>query len=188
MLLLRIDSIEDRHTLLLYIRDRLGARLVVTLIYLSATTFTLLLVKQHRAIAIMSSDSIPEKMRAATIKDFKKGYEIKDIDVPTDLGPNDLLVKIAAAGYCHTDLQVMEGVYESQGAKPGLVGSHEPVGTVVKAGSDAGKSGIKVGDRVGSINTYGFCGKCDSCKQGKQLCDNMPACSASPSTAASRST
>ncbi len=92
----------------------------------------------------MSSDSIPQKMRAATIKDFKKGYEVKDIDVPTDLGPNDILLKIAAAGYCHTDLQVMEGVYESQGAKPGLVGSHEPVGTVVKAGSDAGKSGIKV--------------------------------------------
>ncbi|KAJ1019487.1 hypothetical protein NDA18_005970 [Ustilago nuda] len=122
----------------------------------------------------MSSESIPNKMRAATIKDFKKGYEVKDIDVPTDLGPNDVLIKIAAAGYCHTDLQVMDGVYESQGAKPGLVGSHEPVGTVVKTGSDAEKSGIKVGDRVGSINTYGFCGKCDSCKQGQQLCDKLP--------------
>lgn len=113
-------------------------------------------------------------MKAAAIKGFKEGYEIKTIDVPTDIGPNDVLLKIGAAGYCHTDLQVMDGVYESAGAKPGLVGSHEPVGTIVKLGSDAGKNGLKVGDRVGSINTYGFCGKCDSCKQGKQLCDNLP--------------
>ncbi|EPQ26717.1 uncharacterized protein PFL1_05696 [Pseudozyma flocculosa PF-1] len=120
------------------------------------------------------TDSIPSKMRAAVIKDFKKGYEIKDVDVPTDLGPNDILVKIQAAGYCHTDLQVMEGVYASQGGKPGLVGSHEPAGVVVKAGAKAGDSNIKVGDRVGSINTYGFCGRCDSCKVGKQLCDKMP--------------
>lgn len=117
---------------------------------------------------------IPKTMRAAVVKDFNKGYEVRDVPVPTDLGPNDVLLKIAAAGYCHTDLQVMEGVYESAGAKPGLVGSHEPVGIVVKAGSDASKSNIHVGDRVGSINTYGFCGDCQSCTlRGQQLCDNL---------------
>ncbi|KAJ0161975.1 alcohol dehydrogenase [Colletotrichum tanaceti] len=121
------------------------------------------------------ADQIPQQMRAATIKGFNQGYEVKDVKVPTDLGPNDVLVKIAAAGYCHTDLQVQEGVYESAGAKPGLVGSHEPVGTVVKLGSEAGKQGrgLKVGDHVGSINTYGPCGRCDSCNQGKQVCDNL---------------
>lgn len=117
---------------------------------------------------------IPQTMRAAVVKDFNKGYEVRDVPVPTDLGPHDILVKIAAAGYCHTDLQVMEGVYESAGAKPGLIGSHEPVGTVIKAGSEAGKSNIKVGDRVGSINTFGFCGSCDACKnQGQQLCEKL---------------
>lgn len=120
------------------------------------------------------TEQIPKTMRAAVVKDFNKGYEVRDIDVPTDLGPNDILVKIAAAGYCHTDLQVLQGVYESAGAKPGLVGSHEPAGTVVKAGSDAGKSNIKVGDRVGSINTYAFCGECSACKhQGQQLCEKL---------------
>jgi len=55
-----------------------------------------------------------------------------------------------------------------------LVGSHEPAGTVVKAGSDAGKSNIKVGNRVGSINTYAFCGECNACKhQGQQLCEKL---------------
>lgn len=117
---------------------------------------------------------LPKTMRAAVVKDFNKGYEVRDAPVPTDLGPNDVLLKMEAAGYCHTDLQVMEGVYESAGAKPGLIGSHEPVGVVVMAGSNAGKSNINVGDRVGSINTYGFCGDCESCTgQGQQLCDNL---------------
>ncbi|KAL0935463.1 alcohol dehydrogenase-like domain-containing protein [Colletotrichum truncatum] len=119
------------------------------------------------------ADQIPKQMRAAAIKDFNKGYEIKDVNVPTDLGPNDVLVKIAAAGYCHTDLQVQEGVYESAGAKPGLIGSHEPAGTIVKLSPEAEKQGWKVGDHVGSINTYGCCGKCNSCNKGKQLCDNL---------------
>ncbi|OQE29399.1 hypothetical protein PENSTE_c002G00701 [Penicillium steckii] len=119
-------------------------------------------------------DNIPKTMRAAVVKDFNKGYEVRDVDVPVDLGPNDILVQIAAAGYCHTDLQVMQGVYASDGAKPGLVGSHEPAGKVVKAGSNAAKSNIHVGDRVGSINTYNFCGTCNACKhQGQQLCENL---------------
>lgn len=120
------------------------------------------------------SNQIPPKMKAAVVKDFKKGYEVREVDVPSDLGPNDVLVKIHAAGYCHTDLQVMEGVYESDGAKPGLIGSHEPAGEVVKTGSAASESNIAVGDRVGSINTYGFCGSCNACKkQGQQLCEKM---------------
>lgn len=120
------------------------------------------------------SDQIPKSMRAAVVKDFNKGYEVRDVEVPANLGPNDILIKIAAAGYCHTDLQVMQGVYASDGAKPGLIGSHEPAGTVVKAGANAGKSNIQVGDRVGSINTYDFCGTCNACKfQGQQLCENL---------------
>lgn len=120
------------------------------------------------------TEQIPISMRAAVVKDFNKGYEVRDVDVPADLGRNDVLVKIAAAGYCHTDLQVMQGVYASDGAKPGLIGSHEPVGIVVKTGTHAGNSNIHVGDRVGSINTYNFCGTCNACKhQGQQLCENL---------------
>lgn len=120
------------------------------------------------------ADSIPQKMRAARVKAFNEPYEVADVDVPSDLLDHDILVQIKAAGYCHTDLQVLQGVYESAGAKPGLIGSHEPAGIVAKAGPKAGEAGIKVGDRVGSINTYGFCNKCNACKQGQQLCEKLP--------------
>lgn len=120
------------------------------------------------------ADSIPQNMRAAQVKDFNKAYEVKDVPVPADLGDYDILVQIKAAGYCHTDLQVLEGVYSSAGSKPGIIGSHEPAGVVVKAGPKVQETGIKVGDRVGSINTYGFCNKCDACKTGQQLCEKLP--------------
>ena len=42
--------------------------------------------------------SIPRKMRAARLADFNKGYNVEDVNVPSDLGSNDILVKIAAAG------------------------------------------------------------------------------------------
>ena len=47
----------------------------------------------------------------------------------------------------------MEGVYESHGAHPGIIGSHEGAGFLAKLGSEAEKKGIlKVGDRVGTLN------------------------------------
>lgn len=120
------------------------------------------------------TDSIPKQMRAARVKAFNQPYEVADVDVPADMGEYDILVQIKAAGYCHTDLQVLQGVYEAAGAKPGLIGSHEPAGLVAKAGPKASEAGIKVGDRVGSINTYGFCNKCNACKVGNQLCEKLP--------------
>lgn len=97
--------------------------------------------------------SIPRHMKAARISDFNKPYSVDTVDVPADLSSNDILVKIQAAGYCHTDLQVLQGVYASAGAKPGLIGSHEPAGIVVKTGSEVEKNtGVRNGDRVGSIN------------------------------------
>lgn len=56
-----------------------------------------------------------------------------------------------------------------------MIGSHEPAGIVVKLGADAEKLGkFKIGDRVGSINTYHPCWKCQPCRTlGAQLCENV---------------
>ncbi|CAO1636600.1 unnamed protein product [Parajaminaea phylloscopi] len=118
---------------------------------------------------------IPKTMKAAVLKEYKKPFQyVEDRPVP-QVGDDDVLVKIKAAGYCHTDLQVNEGVYESAGAKPGMIGSHEPAGIVVKLGKNAEKRGkFALGDRVGSINTYHPCWRCDACRnQGAQLCENV---------------
>lgn len=124
-----------------------------------------------------ATQMIPATMKAAYIADFKKAMQVdKERAVPADLDGYDILVQIKAAGMCHTDLQVLEGVYEEAGSYKGMIGSHEPAGVVVKLGPKADSERIvKVGDRVGSINTYGYCGECNACKhQGRQLCEKLP--------------
>ncbi|KAF2867473.1 alcohol dehydrogenase GroES-like domain-containing protein [Massariosphaeria phaeospora] len=119
----------------------------------------------------MASGDIPKTMRAAVLVKFqsKPGYQVKEIPVP-EVGPNDVLIKIGAAGFCHTDYQVWEGVYESPLPQ---VPSHEPVGTVVAVGKDAiGK--WKVGDRVGALLHRHKCGHCLPCEvtNDVRFCEN----------------
>ena len=53
-----------------------------------------------------------------------------------------------------------------------MIGSHEPAGTIAAIGSDV--KNFKLGDRVGSMNTYGYCDTCDTCTRAHQyqICDN----------------
>lgn len=96
---------------------------------------------------------LPTKMKAILLKEFHKGYELAEIDVPTPK-PHQVLVKIAAGGFCHTDCMIIE--HEFTTTLP-LVGSHEPAGTVVVVGS--GVTEFNKGDRVGCINFDSCCGK-----------------------------
>ncbi|KAH7039431.1 chaperonin 10-like protein [Macrophomina phaseolina] len=106
------------------------------------------------------SSSIPTRMKAARLTEFNKPYELQTVPVPT-IGSSDLLVRIGAAGFCHTDYQVYEGVYESP--LP-LTGSHEPVGTVVAVGPEATRRGWKNGMRVGTLLFKHACGACHGCR------------------------
>lgn len=111
----------------------------------------------------MSSSSSSETMNTARVTEFHKPYSVESIPVPTSssIGANDVLVKIAVAGYCHTDAMVAEGV---MGSKLPITGSHEGAGTVAAVGSDVTK--FKVGDRIMVGLMTHLCGECRSCKQG----------------------
>lgn len=101
---------------------------------------------------------------------WKKPYELHEIDVPK-FGDTDLLVKSAAAGFCHTDYQVWEGVYESPTP---IVPSHEPVGTIVAVGSQV-QDKWKVGQRVGALLFRHQCHHCLNCKVTNDIrfCENI---------------
>jgi D-arabinose 1-dehydrogenase-like Zn-dependent alcohol dehydrogenase len=85
---------------------------------------------------------------------------MQEIPVP-QIGDNDLLLQIKAAGFCHTDYQVYEGVYQS---KLPITPCHEPVGVVVSVGKKAAEQGWKVGQRAGMLNFRRACGECNGCK------------------------
>lgn len=108
------------------------------------------------------------------------------IPVPssTSLKPHEVLIKVAVAGYCHTEKMTAVGDFKAmlKGRELPLVPSHEPTGIVVALGSEAsseksapatgGKGPLQVGDRVGSLAFKDFCGECPDCKSGRpKYCD-----------------
>jgi S-(hydroxymethyl)glutathione dehydrogenase/alcohol dehydrogenase len=74
-------------------------------------------------------------------------------------GPRDVVVKLGAAGICHTDAIVSSGVLP---CPPAILG-HEGAGTVEWVGADV--TGLRVGDRVIGL-TISRCGTCANCRRG----------------------
>lgn len=77
-------------------------------------------------------------------------------------GPDELLVRIEAAGVCHSDLSVVDG--NRPRPVPMLLG-HEAAGIVEAVGPAASAAGFSVGDRV--VTAFlPRCGECDGCRTG----------------------
>lgn len=106
---------------------------------------------------------------------FNKPYKVREVPVPSDLLPTDLLIKVAVASLCHTDFMVQEGIMQSP--LP-ITGSHEGAGTVVALGSAV--TNFSIGDRVMASLVYHPCGTCAECtgpKEYVQYCEkNSGAC------------
>lgn len=81
-------------------------------------------------------------------------------------GPGEVLVAVRAAGVCHTDLHLRDGV-PTPPPLP-LVPGHEIAGDVAVVGP--GVAGPAVGDRV-LVYYYDGCGACLACRTGEEnLC------------------
>jgi uncharacterized zinc-type alcohol dehydrogenase-like protein len=79
-------------------------------------------------------------------------------------GPHDVLIKIAFAGICHSDIHTAR---EEWGATHfPLVPGHEIAGTIEAVGSDVGK--FRVGDRVGVGCMVDSCRECENCHAGEE--------------------
>ena len=80
-------------------------------------------------------------MKAVVFHGKDVGLKIEDIPVP-QISEDQILVKVAACGVCHTDLHYIEhGVPTFK--KPPVVLGHEASGTVEKAGANV--TNVKVG-------------------------------------------
>lgn len=87
--------------------------------------------------------------------------------LPT-LGPQDVLIRVAACGVCRTDLHIVDG--ELTHPKLPLIPGHEIVGYVAGVGSDVAR--VHEGDRVGVPWLGWTCGECVYCRSGREnLCD-----------------
>lgn len=91
--------------------------------------------------------------------------ETVDLDAPRD---DEILVRVAAVGVCHTDLVARDGAMPF--SMPAVLG-HEGAGVVEQVGAAVTK--VAVGDRVAL--TFRSCGRCDRCQSGDPAyCHTMP--------------
>ena len=92
-----------------------------------------------------------------------------ETELPTPVPKDDeVLVKVAVCGLCHTDLDEIEG--RLMPTVLPVVPGHQVVGTVVQQGPAA--TVHEIGARVGITWLYSSCQACPFCQSGREnLCD-----------------
>ncbi|MFB7162201.1 MULTISPECIES: Zn-dependent alcohol dehydrogenase [unclassified Streptomyces] len=85
---------------------------------------------------------------------------VDDLEI-RDPGPGEVLVAVAAAGLCHSDLSVIDGTIPFPA--PVVLG-HEGAGVVEAVGS--GVTHVAPGDHV-ALSTLANCGACADCDRGR---------------------
>ncbi|MBR0795835.1 alcohol dehydrogenase catalytic domain-containing protein [Bradyrhizobium jicamae] len=126
-------------------------------------------------------------MKSFQVVDFNA--PLKEVDHPTPQpSGTQVLIRVKAAGVCHSDLHIWEGGYDlGHGRKPLSLKDrgvslprtmgHETVGEVVAFGPDvteADKAGLKAGDVALAYPWLG-CGKCPTCLAGDEnMCAIKP--------------
>ncbi len=108
-------------------------------------------------------------MRAALF--HGSGHPLTVVELPRpSLAPGDALVKVAACGFCHTDIHYLDHDVPTAKAPPMVLG-HEISGTVAELG--AGASDRAVGDRV-LVPAVLPCGNCELCRAGRgNICPQL---------------
>lgn len=94
-------------------------------------------------------------MKALVKAGAEPGLWMETVPVP-ELGPNDVLVKVAKTGICGTDLHIYKWDSWAQGAVPvPMIIGHEYCGTIAKMGDAV--TGLSLGQRVsGEGHVIGF--------------------------------
>jgi propanol-preferring alcohol dehydrogenase len=110
-------------------------------------------------------------MRAVQFTDYQTFPTIKEVERPVP-GPGEVLLKIAGAGACHSDVAIYKEFQEgAPGAqKPGFTLGHENSGWIEEVGP--GVQGFTIGDAFLVYGPIG-CGHCKMCSRGQDTyCEN----------------
>ncbi|MFJ9405624.1 NAD(P)-dependent alcohol dehydrogenase [Streptomyces sp. NPDC101393] len=103
-------------------------------------------------------------MKAVQYREIGAAPQVVTVPDP-EVGPGQVLLRMTAAGVCHSDIAVMSMPAEALRFPLPLTLGHEGVGAVAALG--AGVSGFAVGDEVAVYGPWG-CGSCAKCAQGKE--------------------
>ncbi len=113
-------------------------------------------------------------MRAIRLHEFGAPEVMQVEDVPDPKpGPGQVLLKVTAAGLCHSDEVVMNWPAQAFPYSLPLTLGHEGAGVVAALGD--GVQHLAIGESVAVYGPWG-CGRCHNCAQGKEnYCTNAAA-------------
>lgn len=105
-------------------------------------------------------------MKAAVLNQIGDAeLELRDDVTTTDVGPEEIRIRVRATGVCHSDISAMDGTLPA--LAPGVLG-HEGAGEVVETGGRVDR--FAVGDHV-VLTFVPPCGTCVNCVGGRpHLC------------------
>lgn len=111
-------------------------------------------------------------MESYDVVDWGKPLQKAVRETPTPTG-TEVLVRVTYCGVCHSDVHIRDGYFDlgggkrfhmaERGMKPPVTLGHEPYGTVVAAGPDAGE--VPVGEER-LVYPWTGCGQCARCEAG----------------------
>jgi len=100
----------------------------------------------------------------------KEDLRLEQTEIPS-ANPGEIIVRVATALTCGTDLKVYRRGYHARMLKPPMPFGHELAGIVSEVGPGVTK--FKVGDRVVPLNSAP-CDECYFCRRNQQnLCDDL---------------
>jgi D-arabinose 1-dehydrogenase-like Zn-dependent alcohol dehydrogenase len=106
-------------------------------------------------------------MKAVRLFEFDQPPRLVDVAEPKISGPLDVIVRVAGAGVCRTDLHLVEGVFkDGMGDKLPFTLGHENAGWIEEVGS--GVPNLAKGDPV-ILHPQPSCGLCRSCRVGNDM-------------------
>jgi NAD+-dependent secondary alcohol dehydrogenase Adh1 len=107
------------------------------------------------------------EMKAARLHAFNAALELDEVPAPEVTGPFDVIVRVGGAGFCRTDLHIIEGWFD--GVVPvelPLVVGHENAGWVEAVGPQV--TNLAAGDAV-VLHPRMSCGMCRACRMGRDM-------------------
>jgi alcohol dehydrogenase, propanol-preferring len=108
-------------------------------------------------------------MQAAVFHGSGRPLVVGEVPRPVP-GPGEALVKVAACGFCHTDLHYLDHAVPTAKAPPLILG-HEISGVVEELGPESPER--SVGDRV-LVPSVLPCGSCEYCRAGRgNICPGL---------------
>lgn len=117
-------------------------------------------------------------MKAARLYEYDPKMNVQlqyeEVQAPTINAPDEVIVRVGAAGLCRTDLHIIEGIWrptmDPEGTLLPYIMGHENAGWIEDVGSSV--KSVKPGDAV-ICHPFRSCGICLACRHGEDMrCEN----------------